>query len=257
MRGMAVAEHLVASTRDRVRTLTSYAHGYWLWTHLLAAMPGALSLMLMPDHIHLMATPGGLETFRRVLAAFSALRGVRFDICDVQPAASLAIAGRQIRYGLNNPVRSGFVDDPWAWPWSTLRDIGGATFPGHTDLETLGRFLRCSPATTLRGLTTSSLGRFPPPERRPIEVARLEDIVAATAAALRMPVAEVPGNWLGRRLVAQASAQLAQAIPARVVAERIGITSRSVQRSRTPLHPALDAVMTCLADPRLRRVLVR
>lgn len=70
--------------------------------------------------------PGGAERFERVLRHFTARHGVRFDVLEPAPAYSPAILPRKIRYVHRNPVLERLVDDPWTWPWSTLRDLGGA-----------------------------------------------------------------------------------------------------------------------------------
>jgi len=126
---MAIAEHLVATTRRRIRTLTVYEQAIWLWVHVLSAVPQALSLVLMPDHLHLVALPGAGAKLRKTLNGFTCAFGVALDLNTPEAATTRAIAARQIRYGFLNPVRAGLVSDPWSWPWSTLHDLAGAVDP--------------------------------------------------------------------------------------------------------------------------------
>lgn len=116
---MAVAEHLIAHTRGGARSLLEHTKASWLWARLRAGFPDALSCALMPDHVHLVAPPGGQTRFVRVLPMFSARFGVRFDVI-VEIANTADIAARMIRYGFHNPVRDALVADPY--------ECGGARF---------------------------------------------------------------------------------------------------------------------------------
>ena len=130
MTRVTVAEHLIATTRRGARLRTH--HAQWLWHRLRVMLPAVLSCVLMPDHIHLMSLPGCVMRFRRVLNSFTARFKIQFDVLEPELANSVAIAQRMMRYGYFNPVHAGLVDDPWRWPWSTLRDLVGAAYPsGH------------------------------------------------------------------------------------------------------------------------------
>lgn len=75
-------------------------------------------------------------------------------------------------------------------------------------------------------------------------------LLEATASALRVPVSDVLARPLGKRLVVQAG--YAVGLPnARRLAADLGCSERTVHRVRVPRHPGLDAVLTCLGDPRL------
>jgi len=177
-----VAEHLIASTRGRVRSLTRPEHASWLWAHLQAVLGPILSLVLMPDHLHLVAAPGLRLLLTRVLAAFTARTGVRFDLREAEVAHSTEIAGRMMRYGFFNPVRAGLVDDPWRWRWSTLRDLGGAAHPCWTSLDRIAAALELPAGKALRALTTIANHRAPPPLPGPMTIASIEGVRSAVAA---------------------------------------------------------------------------
>jgi hypothetical protein len=195
----------------------------WLWNRLRETLGAAvLSLVLMPDHLHMMALPGLRQRLTRVLAMFTARTGVRFDII-VEPANTAAIAGRMLRYGLWNPVEEGLVDDPWGWRWSTLRDLGGAAHPCWTPLDRVAAALQTTPTATLRRLTTVANRTAPTPVARTESVAAIDGVRSAVAGAT-----------------------------ARRLADALECGVRSVFRLRAPVHPALPAVMLCLADARLR-----
>lgn len=248
---VTIAEHLIASTRGRDRSLLTPDRAQWLWNRLRETIGAAvLSLVLMPDHLHMMALPGQQQRLTRVLAMFTARTGVRFDIM-VERANTAAIAGRMIRYGLWNPVEEGLVGDPWAWRWSTIRDLGGAAHPCWTPLDRVAALLQMSPAAALRKLTTVANRTALAPIVRTQSVASIDGVRSAVAAALRVPEAEVASRPLGRRLMVQACDAVAGAT-ARRLASALDCGVRSVFRLRAPLHPALPAVMLCLTDARLR-----
>ena len=52
---MLLAEHLVARTRFGDRSLLQHSKASWLWSHISRVFPDAASLVLMPDHLHLLS----------------------------------------------------------------------------------------------------------------------------------------------------------------------------------------------------------
>lgn len=247
-----IAEHWIATTRARERLL-SPQRAAWLWERLRHHFPHALSLVLMPDHLHLVVEgTGALERLRRVLAGCATHHGVRFDIGPEDLANTREITGRMIRYGVFNPVRAGLVDDPWAWPWSTLRDVGGAAHPCWTSPAAIGAAIGVRAPAVIGLLTSNADFRVAPPRRTPIAAASFEALRSAVGSALRMPAREVDALPLGRRLVVQASEAFAAPGTQRL-AEALGCTERTIQRDRFPRHAVLDAVLLCLGDERLRR----
>jgi hypothetical protein len=248
---MRIAEHWIATTRLGERLLDPRRAG-WLWKRLRHNFPDALSLVLMPDHLHLVTRPGTGPRLRRLLSAFTGLFGVRFDVRPVQPATTRDIAMRMARYGIFNPVEAGLVDDPWSWPWSTLRDLGGAAYPIWTTPAATAAAIGVTPKAVVSTLTTNADHRPTPPRRVPVAIASLEAVRAAVASTLRVPELEVLSTPLGRRLVVQASE--AFAMPGtRRLASALACCERTIQRDRAPRHSALDAVLLCLGDERLRR----
>lgn len=251
---MTIAHHLVASTRGRVRTLLLPEHARWLWEHLRRNLPAAFACVLMPDHVHVVAPPGAQSVFIHVLAGFTTRFGVRFEHLPPQPAHSIEIARRMVRYVLLNPVSEGLVDDPWSWRWSTLRDLAGAVHPIWTPAERVASTLAIAPSWLLQRLT-SGRDHEPIPPRRGSEtvVASVDALRASVGAALRITIDDVRTDLLARRLVVQAAHALGLTGVARLAAE-LGCAERTVRRDRTRPHPALDAVLLGLADGRLRAV---
>lgn len=251
---MTIAEHLVASTRGRVRTLLLPQHARWLWEHLRRNLPSALACVLMPDHVHVVAPPGAQPIFIHVLAAFTTRFGIRFEHLPPEPAHSIEIARRKVRYVLLNPVSERLVDDPWAWRWSTLRDLGGAAHPIWTPAERVASVLAIPRSWLLHRLTNGLDRKTTAPLRASATVtASVAALRAAVGAALRLTDEDVRTDLRARRIVVQAAHALGLTGIARLAAE-LGCAERTVRRDRAKPHAALDAVLLCLADPRLLAV---
>lgn len=249
-KGVTIGEHLVATTRGGERALVRPQYAGWLWERLRAGLPDACSLVLMPDHVHLVAPPGRRPRLRRILAAFTVRFGVRFDVLEPQPATSVAILGRMMRYGFFNPIRAGLTDDPFAWPWSTLRDLVGAAAPIWTPLSRIASTLRQSTAATMRGLT--AIGGVPGrlPHLRPVQAASILEVRGAVRSALWIVGDEITAAE--RRLTVQACFEIGSPRVAELAVE-LGCSVRSIHRDKTADRTsALTAVLLCLGDPRLR-----
>ncbi len=258
---MAKALHLIARVRGFRAPLIEDEPAIWLWQHLMGAFPDAYSCVFMPDHLHLVVPLGKhdaqrcREMLRGMLSGFTRHFNDRFDII-IEVANSRATAARMVRYGYLNPVRAGLVVDPWMWPWSTLRDIGGAIYPAWTSLEHLAAALGRSPSGLVRGLTSSAEFSSPIPQIQPLQTAGVDAIQRAVAAACRVPFDSVLLQRTTRRLCVQASLEVRQ-VSATLVAEDLGLSRRTVTRLRTPPHPGMNAVALCLSDARLRQVVRR
>lgn len=247
---MSIAEHLVASTRGRERGLLEPERASWLWVRLRRAFPDALSCVFMPDHLHLVAAPGGRPALGSVLGRYAARFGVGFDILPPQPAESRPIALRMIRYGFFNAVRAELVDDPWLWQWSTLHDLAGATHPAWTPLSRIARKLWRRPGPLLAALTRLGDHHPSPPRSEPVAAATPTAILRAVGRALRIPEARSLATCDGRRLAVQACVAVG-ATSTRHISRALDLPERSVRRYRAPTHPGLPAVLRILQDPRL------
>ncbi len=245
-----IADHWVAHTRDGERGLLELERATWLWVRLERAFPDALSCVLMPEHLHLMTPPGMRAPLRRLLTSYTTRFGVRFDLADPEPANSPSIAARMMRYGFFNPYRAGLVGDPWQWRWSTLRDLGSACHPVWTDLSSVAAVLELTPRQALHRLTTSADYDAPEPRKVVPMVASIDGVTVAVGAALRQGASAVQ-RTAGRRLVVHACYEIGAPDPRRLASD-LGCTLRTVQRLRREAAPGLDAVLQCLADPRLR-----
>lgn len=142
--------HYVARARRGLAPLFMDGTARWLWDQLRAAFPEALAALLMPDHVHLIAKLGRRR--RRTLAAILGALARYFELGQVwervpepRPLPSIDKLRRGVRYDLLNPCRSWkffgesirLVRDPLMWPWSTLRDVIGATVDPWTPCDRL------------------------------------------------------------------------------------------------------------------------
>lgn len=107
------------------------------------------------------------------------------------------------------------------------------------------------PAQALRRLTAIGDFRAPPLESASPTVASVDAACEAVASALRWSVAEVRRHPRGRRLVIQALYAIGRPHASRLAAA-LGCSRRTVQRALVTSDDALDAVLRCLADRRLR-----
>ena len=231
---MAIAEHLIAHTRDGARSLLEHVEAPWLWAHLRAGFPDAFSCELMRDHVHLVAPPVGSD------GSSASSR------CSRRGSACASTC-----YGFHNPVADGFVGDPYAWRWSTLRDLVGAAFPIWTDASRVAAALATREERLLRRVTHNADLRPRRPELVPLTTASMGVLQEAIAAALRIDEDSVRRHLLGRQLVAQTAYAIGTPAATQLAIE-LGCSGRTVRRDHARRHPALPAVLLCLADARLR-----
>lgn len=240
---MVAAEELVAETRFGARMRRR--HAVWLWARLRANLPDALAVVLMPHRVHVVAPAGRRAQLVRVLAAFTGLFRIAFDVWPAVPADRLAIATQMIRGVFDGPVRERLVADPWGWRWSTLRDLVGAAHPIWTPASRVAKVLGVAPSRLV-----ATLAGGEPPHRASLLIASVAGLRAAVAAALRIDVDEVDRTARSRRLVAQAAAAIEMPGVTRLAGE-LGWSERTLFRDRAQRDDALDAVLLCLSDARL------
>lgn len=133
---------LVARAPEGQLLFRTHVESRALWACIIAAFPEALSLVLMPNHVHidlLHDDPG--HRMRHMMAAFARwrnhFRGEQGPVWDPSPAVRTPNdsdhARRLRRYTLLNPVRGHLVSDPLEWPWSLHREWVGFGFtPGFS-----------------------------------------------------------------------------------------------------------------------------
>lgn len=253
--GMRIAEHWVAHTRGNFRGVCGGKSARWLWQHLKAAFPGAYALCLMPDHVHLVV-PGGADfaSFQRVLAHHGRRFGCSWNRADATPCTTREILVRAIRYAIINPVRAGLVTDPWAWPWSTLRELGSAVVDDWTRAQ-VRRVVRGTWARLLERMSHLDDGTVPPVPGSGDPcgmVISLDTIAAAVASTLRVELGEIQQRGRARRLFVQLA--FAAGRPRHTdLAQACGVAPQAIREAaRVTDEAGLRCALRCLQDDRLR-----
>ena len=252
--------HLVAHTRDGWRDVVSWDSAIWLWDHLRQAFGDALAGLLMLDHLHLLAADAEdrLPLLRRILQHHARRFGARWDLGPVTPCHTRAILRRTARYIFLNPPRDGLIDDPLAWPFSTLRDAMGITADPWGGPALVRRELGYTSAQ-LHAYVTSDENCSPAARKRPRRfdpsrpwAVNLDAIASACASALRCSLDDLSlrGSPMRSTFVALA---LRVGAPRLIdLAERCAVSVRAVHDLKHRADPAaLEAAARCLADPRL------
>ena len=111
---------------------------------------------LMPNHIHIIATPERVDSLARMMGQCQHLYAIRvnkrlnrvghlwhsrFHSCPLDGAHLL----NALIYVDRNPVRAGLVRNAWEWEWSSARDhLEGKNISGLIDMSWRRRFAMSS-----------------------------------------------------------------------------------------------------------------
>jgi hypothetical protein len=263
--------HLTASLFTSMPDLSLADTGAWLWSHLRYAFPDAIAALLMPDHPHLVVATSDPEAARRRLARMLGQLGRAFGVegrtsrvPDPAPIRERSVLARQVRYVALNPCREGLVACPLAWPWSTHRDVIGATVDPWVTADRLADALEVSrgdfvarhhgyvsadPHARVEG---TALPLAAPSIDMP--TAPLRVIAEAVAAATRRPVSEIRARGPARALFVALAYDQGWDRPAKL-AEVCGCCRHTVTNLARDINEvALHAAKLCLGDARLRRL---
>lgn len=255
----------------------------WAWGALTGAFPERLSVVLMPNHLHLVLPklPSRLgSTIRndvrvrltRVLSGVSRRlerSGVWQPIPEPTAVPDRVHLRRVVRYVALNPCRKQLCRDPMEWAWSTYRELLGATV-GDGDLPkrlatelgesgtplSLDLFVRRFHTYVSSDASVVALGsRFPAAARSRVEADfPLSAILAASAAALRVSPVRVKQRGTLRPLFVHLASNQGWRRPSQLAAW-CGIGRSGVHRIlQQPCPPGLAAAQLCLGDERLRSI---
>jgi hypothetical protein len=261
--------HLTARMRPGTPDLTREDTGGWLWPRLRELYPEALAAELMPDHPHL-ATPShdpdaDMHRLAYLLGHFGRRFGMHGQASIVAPPKLLADRdklARDIRYIALNPCRKRLAKCPLAWPWTTHRDVVGASVDPWVTADRLAVVLGQHPKgfaarhhKYVSGDPSASLSSTPFPiavDRRTTPGVPLETILDAAIASLRVPRAAVRSRGPARALfVALAFDQGWTRVA--LLADACDCGQDAIRRlARGVDASALAAARLCLGDARLR-----
>ena len=232
-----------------------------LWRILVRTFPNALSMCLMPDHVHLLLPEDGSRVrlsqaesaYARWRNAHRQERGAVFARQpDVQPVPEDR-ERRVVRYIHLNPVRKGLVDDPLGWPFSTHRDLLRLAVPAIGEAER-------EPARFHRMVS----GYEDAPSGTPFPTIQLEDFAwedvrDAVTSVCRVPIDALTQRTEARRLALK-TAWMHGVCDLERLRQETGAHRSHVYRLVVDLPPrtvpvadeGLDACLRAVGDPRFR-----
>ena len=260
---------LVARTLSAMPELACTEPGMWLWRRMRAAFPEVLAAVLMPDRVELVCSSIAPEVDRvrlaRMLGQLARIFRVRGLASEVD--APVIVEGTRalaytIRDLLRAPCRAGLVACPLAWPWTTHRDVMGASVEPWITAEDVARAL-LDVTPDFRGRLhdwvsreDAELGGTPLPrvvEPRSVPVIPLGWVADAVAAALRAWPADIRRRGVARVLFVAIAREQGWDDVAKL-AELCACERHAITRSTTAATPAaLHAVRLCVGDERLLR----
>jgi REP element-mobilizing transposase RayT len=259
--------HIVARTNGRGGALSTFPLGAAVWSALRRQFPDTFAAVLMPDHLHVIATCVTREDARdRMRALLSGARRHRHgawlrwepvpEPSEVPDAKHLR---RQIRYVALNPCRSKLAQDPLQWLWSTHRDVVGAAVdpwvtssglaaalnePSACFASRWHAYVSADPSVAVAGTP------FPIPALpTPIATVPLNRIFRAAAAAHRVPLERLARRGPARSTflaMAQSSGWTDSPLLGRMVGASRTTTWRHGHAQQVPA-----AAWLCLGDARL------
>ena len=130
-----IALHVVARSTPGTLLFHTWREARALWDRLIADTPGLKSLVLMPDHLHLICDAYDRARIGRAFGSYARWRnhrrGASGPVFAPHPlpttVADRLHLRRTIRYLHLNPVRKCLVECPLEWVFSTHRDMVGLT----------------------------------------------------------------------------------------------------------------------------------
>lgn len=250
------------------------------WRRLRRGFPEALSVALMPNHVHMVAPDRGLQGARglgRLLAGTARAserwsgRGAWWEpVQRPEVLTSRDKVRRVVRYAWLNPCRPWsyrshrlrLADDPLAWSWSTLRDSIGAVVDPWVPAERLAVAFGWPRGGDLRERLHGYAVRdedvvvearvFPRrPSSREAPVGSLEEILRAALAATRSPREALRARSVARRVAIGLCYRQGWSHPAQL-APIFDVHPNTVCRiARSASNEEVEAAALCL-DARLQ-----
>jgi hypothetical protein len=233
----------------------TWAEALVLW-NVIAARVCVLSMVLMPDHLHL-ALPHEREiaALGRALRAYAIWRnrargesGPVFERGNrVTPVRGRGHEARLLRYIHLNPCRKGLVPDPLAWPFSTHRDaVGLALPPIRTKVPSPDRFHAfVSGDPDVRPAGTA----LPSPIVADPGRESLVEIHAAVSSLTRTPASRLRQRGPARDLLLRAARALTTASTT-AIGDAFGVDPATARRRRAVRDADVATVARVLGDPR-------
>lgn len=260
---MASFSHLVARTLPGQTPLADDAAAWWMMCALRCAWPDALAASVLPNHLHLLLACVDPSAERaklaRLAAAFSRHVGQKRVWLPVEAPRAVsdrAHLQRTVRYVHLNPCRSGLVDDPLEWPYSTHRGVVGAVADPWVSSGRLGSAIHfrgsrfrdwyCRYVSVDANGDAQRVCAPQPAKARGVPTAPLSAVVRAAISATPWSLRHV------RRLAVVVLARHQGWRDTRLLAQAAGVSQRQIQKlMRQHSDELLSAAALCLGDVRL------
>ena len=251
--------HLVARALPHTLLFHDWCEALSLWRRLVATVPKARAVCVMPNHVHLVTTdPLARAKLSKLMSGFarwrSHKRGSQSATCwqpqpEIRPVADIKHLRRTIRYVLLNPCRGGLASDPLRWPLSNHRDLTGLAidFAADGEPERLHRYVSSDPSVSLAGTELPAKHRGHAP---------LAVVEAAVGSVLRLAPTELTATAFSTRVLVRAATVCESAGVARLAQHTGWSRSWVYQQLNPPEMPdirgdrALTCVMRVIGDPR-------
>lgn len=244
--------HHVAHARGLA--FRDWREGRALWDRIAQRLPGTRAVVLMPDHVHVLATSADPRPFDDGLRAYALWRnrsrGEHGPVWQPHPPVeTLANAThhrRSVRYLHLNPCRAGLADCPAAWPLSTHRELlglaGTAIRERDRDPVAFHAYVSGDPSVHVQGSEY-------PGGRLCTDRPDLDALAAAVSEWARAPLSSLRQRGRARRTFIGAARALTSWPHAEIAAwARV----HKAQISRTPplSQKAAAAIARMIGDPR-------
>lgn len=244
--------HVVARATPGTLLFRTWIEAQALWTRL-AEIPAISALVLMPNHIHLLAPDVREPAFTRLMSGYARWRnhrrGERGPVWQPHPpfheVPDESHTRRTRRYIHLNPCRAGLAQDPLAWPFSTHRDVTGLTVKAVVrrsgDAAAFHAYVSADPTVCVEGtwLPQGSAGPH----------TSVSAVEAAVSAMTRLTISGLRARGPGRTLLIQAL-RVHTTASATTIAEHLGMDPASVYRTHTGPRDDLRRVERVIGDPR-------
>jgi hypothetical protein len=242
--------HHVARTEGRARAWSTWDEGVALFQRVLTGCPGAVALVVMPDHLHLVHPHDVHAQLGRILSGHTRSRRARDPRTGCfapSPRPEVLVdaekARRSVRYVHLNPCRAHLCADPLGWPLSTHRDAVGLALPPlirpRTDPERFHAYVSADPTVNVRGTELPG---------RQVGVASAHDVLDAVSALTRTPLSGMRRRGPARSLYLAAARELTE-LPAAAIAALVGVREAQVRASEASFE-SLRVVRRVLGDRR-------
>lgn len=244
--------HVVARALPGTLLFRTWAEARDLWDRL-SVVPSISALVLMPNHVHLLAPEVREPDFCRLMSGYARWRnhrrGVEGPVWQAHPpfheVPDESHLRRTKRYIHLNPCRAGLVDDPLAWPFSTHRDAVGLSIEPvvrrSADPAAFHAYVSADPTVSVEGTWLPS-GEAGPRTRA-------EEVEAAVSALCRVSPAGLRVRGAGRTLLIQAL-KAHTALGAGGIGAYLEMDPASVYRTKTGPRDDLRRVERVIGDLR-------